>query len=1030
MGKTKDTVQCYNCLSSNTKDSVFCHKCGTQLKQDRDTLAYSESQKQHLSKFGFSPGDNFGSRYRIIEEIGRGGMGVVYKTEDKELGITVALKMIRPDHSKNPRFIEHFRKETLLARSISQENIIRIYDLGEIDEIKYISMEYIKGQSLKELIHASGFLTIEATVHISKQICKALGAAHKKGIVHRDMKPQNIMIDGDGNVHVMDFGVAKSFEEEEMSVFRGITGTPPYLSPERAKGQKADHRSDIYAFGIIMFEMLTGKRPFEAETTEGYIQKHLYERPPSPSKINPRIPVFLEKMILKCLAKNKENRYQNAEDILDKLDIQEAVSKKAVFRKKMKKRIYAGGFIVFVLACFYAVNLYRISKNPDIVAPPETGKTSVAVMLFENFSRDERLVHLPREIQVYLGMDLSVSPYFRVLVDDRLYQILKDLNQEEATRYSSDILNKIAAEEHIEYFILGSIGGTGDQFRITFRIQKSQGSEVLSADTIQGMGSDNFNVIIDQLATKIRSRLLTSQEIAADIDKEIEYITTKSPEARALYIQGKVFYQKREYEKSIEQLEKAVAIDPGFAMAHLLIASNYSYLGYSDKKKIHSLKAWELKDRALPSERYRILGSYYNAFLQDDEKAIEAYKNLLDIYPDDEEATYMLGVIYENLEDWDTAMIWFEKVLEINKTSSEACIELAYIFMAKGMYDISRHYLQTNKEYFPSQIYFHRLMSHAYLYEGQFDSAQREVENALSLDQKDYRNISLQGNIHHIRGDYKSAADCYKKLLADDSPEARAEGYLWMARLCLSMGQYKSCTDKAAAGLSLSEKNNLEDKKAFLLLLSYTKMRLNQLSKALDYANQAMEIAITSNSWLDQKWALHLEGLIYIRMGRMKEAEKTAEQLRKLTEDKKNEKRARHYFHLMGELAGAQGRLLESVEYFKNALSLLPSECYGYEEQAFYMDSLASMYYRAGNREEAKKSYERISRLTWGQVSFGDIYALSFYSLGKIFQDENIKDIAIENYEKFLVLWDGADPHTAEKADAKRQVEVLKAGSK
>jgi serine/threonine protein kinase/Flp pilus assembly protein TadD len=1029
MGNTDDTIQCSNCLSLNTKDSVFCNKCGTQLEQDRETLAYSEAQQEQIDKFGFSPGENFGTRYRIIEEIGRGGMGVVYKAEDKELGITVALKMIRPAHSKNPRFIERFRKETLLARSISHENIIRIYDLGEIDAIKYISMEYIKGQSLKDLIHTSGFLTIETTINISKQICKALNAAHQKGIVHRDMKPQNIMIDGDGNVHVMDFGVAKSFEEEETSIFKGITGTPPYLSPERAKGEKADQRSDIYSLGIIIFEMLTGKRPFEAETTEGYIHKHLYEKPPSPSKYNSQIPSFLERIILKCLVKDNEKRYQNAEEILEEFEIHDKdFDKKSTYTKTKKWSYAAGSIIVLTLVTFIGIFLLKGTRGPEIVPRQETGKISVAVMLFENLSKDERLVHLPREIQLSLITDLSQSKYIGVLPDDRLYQALKKLNHPESKKYSSDILNKIAAEANVDYFVLGSIGSSGDNLRITFRIRIPGTNEVLSADKVPEMRIDSFNPLVDQLAAQIRSKFLTSQEIAGDIDRDIENITTKSPEARSLYIQGRVFYNERSYEKSIELLEKAVAIDPGFAMAHVLMASGYSYLGYVDQENKHHLRAYELKDRVSDKERFRILGNYYANFEHDEEKAIAAYQNLLQLYPDDEEAIYLLGVIYENLEEWDTALEWFNKVLEINNKSEKAYIEIAYTFMAKGLYDIARNNLQVNKHYFPSQSYFHRLISHTYLYQGRYDLALQEVEKALALKPDDYRNRSLEGNIYQIQGDFKSALKCYKKLLEDDSPEAQTDGHLWSARLYLLQGQYEKCRAEIIRGISHSQKYNLENKTSLMLFLAYINLRLDHISKAVDYANQVMEIDAESKLKDKQKWALHLRGLIYLKMRRMEEAEKTAEQLKQLISETWNKKHMRHYLHLIGEIALAHSRQTESIENFRTALSLLPSQCYDYEDHPFYMESLASAYEQTGDSEEARKHYEKISTLTWGQVAFGDIYALSFYRLGKIFQQEGSTDKAIDYYEKFLELWDGADPNLAETADAKIQLEVLRAG--
>ena len=188
-----ENIQCPNCLSLNPEDSQYCSKCGSSLEANEETIPYAPSQEQLTKeRIHYSPGQSFGKRYIIIEEIGRGGMGNVYKAEDKELGITVALKVIKSKYSRNKHFIERFKKETLLARSISHENVIRIHDIGDLEGIKYISMDYIKGQSLRDLVYSSGKLTVETALKITDDICKALKAAHKKGIIHRDLKPQNI----------------------------------------------------------------------------------------------------------------------------------------------------------------------------------------------------------------------------------------------------------------------------------------------------------------------------------------------------------------------------------------------------------------------------------------------------------------------------------------------------------------------------------------------------------------------------------------------------------------------------------------------------------------------------------------------------------------------------------------------------------------------------------------------------------------------------------------------------------------------
>jgi serine/threonine protein kinase len=258
-----------------------------------------------------------------------------------------------------------------------------------VEGIKYISMDYIEGQSLRDLIHSSGKLTVETALKITTDICEALRVSHRKGIIHRDLKPQNIMIDKSGSVYVMDFGLAKATRAQEVSLPGTIVGTPRYISPEQAKGEKADQSSDIYALGTIMYEMLTGKPVFEAKTTQGYFTKHLYEKPVGPSKLNPRIPQSLEKIILKCLEKDRNKRYQNIDDLLK------------------------DAAVVLVTIAVLAFLVWKLSKKEVVSPPGEDSRISVAVMNFRNNTGDIQLNNWQVALQDILMTDLAQSQYLK-----------------------------------------------------------------------------------------------------------------------------------------------------------------------------------------------------------------------------------------------------------------------------------------------------------------------------------------------------------------------------------------------------------------------------------------------------------------------------------------------------------------------------------------------------------------------------------------------------------------------------------------
>src|SRR5690349_3247549 len=269
------------------------------------------------------PGTDFGPRYRIESLLGEGGIGTVYKAHDKELGRTVALKLVRPEYAASPAAMARFRQELLLASKISHKNILRIHDLGDAGGMKFISMAYVDGQDLGRLMER-GRLPLERVLSFTKQLCSALDAAHSEEVVHRDLKPNNILIDKAENLFVMDFGLAKSFENDATMMTRTgqILGTPRYMAPEQVEAKPVDHRADIYAFGLILYEMVTGEIPFRAETTLQLMYQRVNETPKDPRTVSPDVPEYLAKIILKCLEKDAAKRYQSTREILTDLETQ------------------------------------------------------------------------------------------------------------------------------------------------------------------------------------------------------------------------------------------------------------------------------------------------------------------------------------------------------------------------------------------------------------------------------------------------------------------------------------------------------------------------------------------------------------------------------------------------------------------------------------------------------------------------------------------------------------------------------------
>jgi serine/threonine protein kinase len=370
-------VKCPKCQTNNPSDSKYCKECATPLPTSGD-IDFSHTKTLETARDELSRGTTFAGRYEIIEELGHGGMGKVYKVFDKEIKAKVALKLIKPEVAADKNTIERFRNELRIARDISHKNVCRMYDLGRAAENYFITMEYVPGEDLNSFIRRARRLDVGTAISIAKQVCEGLAEAHRLGVVHRDLKPGNIMIDKDGNAKVMDFGIARTLKAKGITGTGVMIGTPEYMSPEQVEGKEADQRADIYSLGIILYEMVTGRVPFEGDTAFAIALKHKSEEPENPKNLNPQIPDDLSRIILNCLKKDREKRNQNIEELIVELtEIEKQVrttqrvvpKRKPVTSKEITvtlslKRHYVPVLILIALAVLISVSFFLIKRHP------------------------------------------------------------------------------------------------------------------------------------------------------------------------------------------------------------------------------------------------------------------------------------------------------------------------------------------------------------------------------------------------------------------------------------------------------------------------------------------------------------------------------------------------------------------------------------------------------------------------------------------------------------------------------------------
>ena len=1031
--------ECPKCHFENPYDSLYCGKCTTPLPTSEE-IPVSPTKTLETPTEELTRGTIFAGRYEIIEELGKGGMGKIYRVEDKKIKEEVALKLIKPEIASDRKTIERFTNELKMARKIAHRNVCKMYDFGEEKGTHYITMEYVPGEDLKSLIRRVKRLDTGTAISITKQLCEGLKEAHRLGIIHRDLKPGNIMIDKEGNARIMDFGIARSLKEKGITGAGVTIGTPEYMSPEQVEAKEVDMRADIYSLGVILYEMLTGRLPFEGDTALSIAVKHKTEAPPDPIELNPQISEDLSRLILKCLEKYKEKRYQSPEELLSELtkiekglpitDIKipkrKTITSKEITVTFNLKKALVPALIVAALAI--AVLIVLQIFPPKEVAPLLSDKPSLAVPYFENNTGDENLEYLRSGLSEWIIIDLSQSKYINVLSGDKIFSILKKLNLLDAEKLSSEDLENIANQGRVDHILKGSFIKIGDNFVITAMLQKPQTGEVISSIETRCRGEENIPEKIDELTKKIKMDLnLTRKQIASDIDREVGKITTSSPEAFKHYIEGWKHHIQFRYDRSLEYMKKAIAEDPNFAMAYRTMSWAYRWRGMFTEQRDSLKKAYALKDRASERERYLIEADYYQIVEENLDKAIDSYETLLEIYPNDMLGNFNLAQVYiEKLEEWDKAIPPLEVLVKNREEATWIYTYLARAYTAKGLYDkvaeIYRFYLDN----FPEDIRIQAGLAFNYIHLGEYDLALSEYEKALS-SRPDKSGLSMmKGWIEILKGNLDKAEKELNKLLEDKLPSIQAQAIESLIPLYFLQGKFDESEKlmEKASGLL----DNLGDKIWYMRLYHENRasiyLKTGKIQEALGEYNKLWDIAVELEDIYYQIEALEGKGFAYIKLKEFDKAQEAADELKPLLEKEINRKLMRHYYRLVGMIECERENFSTAIDYLEKALSLVSA---GPQDMGpDFIEPLASAYYKAGDINKAREEYEKITRITMGRLDYGDIYAKSFYMLGKIYEQKGNKARAIEHYDKFLDIWKDADPGIAEVEDARKRLAGLK----
>ncbi len=608
------------------------------------------------------PGSILAGRYEIIQMLGKGGMGAVFKARDLELDRLVALKVIRPELAEDPEVLMRFKQELILARKITHKNVIRIFDLGQAEGIKFITMEYVEGQDLRQILTARGKLAPGEAIPIIQQICQALDAAHSEGVIHRDLKPQNIMLDAQGKVFVMDFGIARSLEAPSATQTGTLLGTPEYMSPEQAKAEPIDTRSDLFTLGIIFYELITGRSPYKADTAMGTLLKRIQERAIPPMEVDQSIPPSLSGVVVKCLCVDREQRYQKASEILHDLETgkspalppPEIAKPEPIKKRGLLQWIVAGaGVLIIAVLGFFLLQ----SRNKSEV--PSNKVVTLLIADFENGTSD---AIFDGTLESSLSLALEGASFISSYRRGDARKIAAQLRPG-SDRMDETLARLVAVREGVNVVVSGSIGRKGDAYSVAVKAVDAANGKVIVAREDSAKNKVEVLSLVAKLAVPVRKSLGDSTPESAQT-ASIETYSAGSLEAAHEYAQAQEFQWAGKTEQAAASYKKAVELDQNMGRAFAGLAAVNANLGRRQDSEKYYKDAMARIDRMSEREKYRTLGGYYLS-VRNPEKAIEQLTEMVQKYPADSAGFSNLAYAYSLRRNLTKALEYGRKAVEI-----------------------------------------------------------------------------------------------------------------------------------------------------------------------------------------------------------------------------------------------------------------------------------------------------------------------------------------------------------------------------
>ncbi|HTU32304.1 MAG TPA: tetratricopeptide repeat protein [Candidatus Acidoferrum sp.] len=831
------------------------------------------------------PGSDLGTRYHIEALLGQGGMGRVYKAQDRELNRTVAIKVVREGVMSDANALKRFKQELLLASKISHKHILRIHDLAEVNGVKFITMAYVEGEDLHQIIRDNPKLPLDRVIKFATQLAEALAAAHAEDVVHRDLKPQNILVDSNDQIYVSDFGLAKSFADGAVGMTQtgAFLGTPRYMSPEQVEGKPTDGRSDLYAYGLILYEMATGDVPFTGDSTLGVMYQRIKEKPKSPKLVNPSLPNWLVQVIMRCLERDPKDRYQNAYEILADLKAAQSPSgaSRIVSRSgssiqivlpefTSRRWVWVGSGIIAVLLIGVALppvrhvlfnhSLSGVISTVAGVPPLSTGRF-VAVLPLQILGGSSQLDYVAKGIQEALSAKLFQIKNLRIAADEAADQV----NQNQP-------LLKIGRALGSNLLVQGTLQSAGDKMRIIMSVQDVADNKQLWTSEFDGVVGDLFT-----LEDQIYTQLITGLDLSPTNDElaSAEARPTNNVAAYDLYLRGRNSlrgHDSKSIQAALDYFDQALKTDPAFALAFtgLADASLRMYKIQNDalwtqKALAAAQRAQQLNDK-LP-EVHATLGSVYTATGKYSE-AVAEVNRALSLAPNSDEFYRRMGEVYLASGNNAEAVEAFQKAIKLNPYYWVNQNKLGAAYARLADYSKALEAFQQVATLEPDIVAGFENVGNMYLQQGKYEESIPYFQKALQVEPY-FTAYSNLGTSYFFLKQYANAVPMFEKAVALNPKNA--DVILNLADAYAGAGQQDKAraTYQQAIAAGFKElQTNPEDAGVMVDIgLSYAKT--GNASQALKFIRQARSIDKTNVDYI------YAEAQVYAILKQIPEALKS-----------------------------------------------------------------------------------------------------------------------------------------------------------